>query len=182
GPGYRTNGGPGILPTGGLGAWAPGATPRFLPDGTAKYLRKGSDLVLQIHYHPSGKDEKDQSAIGVYFSKKKAEKILGGVAECGRFLVIPAGAKRYKVTGESEPLPADVDVLSVGPHMHSVGREMKAVARTPDGKEVPLIWIKDWDWNWQGSYAFDKPVRLPKGSVIHIEAYYDNSKDNPRNP
>ena len=55
GPGYASFGGPGILPTGGLGGWAPGAMPRLLPDGIGKFLRKGSDLVLQIHYHPDGK-------------------------------------------------------------------------------------------------------------------------------
>ena len=47
---------------------------------------------------------------------------------------------------------------------------------------IPLVWIKDWDFNWQGSYAFVEPVRLPKGSVIKLEATYDNSPDNPHNP
>lgn len=46
--------------TGGLRSWAPGAVPRLLPDGIDKFLRKGSELVLQIHYHPDGKPETDQ--------------------------------------------------------------------------------------------------------------------------
>ena len=69
GPGYTSFGGPGILPTGGLGGWAPGAVPRLLPDGMGKFLRKGSDLVLQVHYHPDGKAEKDQSSVGIYFTQ-----------------------------------------------------------------------------------------------------------------
>jgi hypothetical protein len=59
---------------------------------------------------------------------------------------------------------------------------MKAVAARPDGKEVPLIWIKDWDFNWQGAYQYAQPVRLPKGTVIKVKAVYDNSADNPKNP
>ena len=66
--------------------------------------------------------------------------------------------------------------------MHLIGREMKVVAVTPDGKEVPMIWIKDWDFNWQGGYAYKDPLKLPKGTVLKLEAFYDNSKDNPFQP
>ena len=45
-----------------------------------------------------------------------------------------------------------------------------------------MIWIKDWDFNWQGSYQFAKPIRLPKGSRIQVRAIYDNSADNTKNP
>ena len=97
GPGYASFGGPGILPTGGLGGWAPGAMPRLLPDGMGKFLRKGSDLVLQIHYHPDGKAETDQSVVGIYFTKTPARKIVGGIAVRSRNLDIPAGETRYHV-------------------------------------------------------------------------------------
>ena len=182
GPGYRSFGGPGVLPTGGLGGWAPGAMPRRLPEGIGKFLRHGSDLVLQIHYHPDGKVETDRSTVGIYFTKKPATTLVGGLAVRSRGLNIPANEKHYRVTAESESLPVDVNVLGVGPHMHLLGRQMKVVADTPDGRAVPLVWIKDWDFNWQGQYAFVEPVRLPKGSVIRVEADYDNSTDNPYNP
>ena len=77
-PATPRSAGPGILPTGGLGGWAPGAMPRLLPEGIGKLLRKGSDLVLQIHYHPDGKPETDQSVVGIYFTKTPARKIVGG--------------------------------------------------------------------------------------------------------
>ena len=38
------------------------------------------------------------------------------------------------MTARSEPLPADVKVIGIAPHMHYIGKEMKVVARTPDGK------------------------------------------------
>ncbi len=182
GPGYASFGGPGILPTGGLGGWAPGAMPRFLPDGVGKFLRKGSDLVLQIHYHPDGKPETDQSVVGIYFTKTPARTIVGGIAVRTRNLDIPAGVPRYHVTAQSQPLPVDVRAIGIAPHMHYIGTEMKVVAQSPDGKTTPLIWIKDWDFNWQGQYQFRSPVPLAKGSIIKLDAYYDNSAENPRNP
>lgn len=185
-PGYASFGGPEINPTGGLGGWAPGTVPRFLSDGIVTYLKKGSDLVLQVHYHPSGKPEEDKSTVGVYFSKAakgKPVKIVTGIAVVQPELSIPPGEARAESTGESQPLPAEVEVLGITPHMHNLGREMKVTATKPGGDaEVPLIWIKDWDFNWQGQYHFKEPVRLPKGSVIRVQAVYDNSSENPKNP
>jgi hypothetical protein len=46
----------------------------------------------------------------------------------------------------------------------------------------PLIWIKDWDFNWQGQYHYQEPIPLPKGTRIEMEFSYDNSTANPQNP
>jgi hypothetical protein len=181
GQGYASFGGIGIIPTGSLGGWAPGAFPRLLPDGMGKRLPKGSDLVLQIHYHPSGKEELDQSTIGIFFTKKPVKQIVMGIPMVNRKLYIPAGESRHKVT-TSFTVPVDVHAIGIAPHMHLVGREMKVSATLPNGKAEPMIWIKDWDFNWQGQYRYAKPVALPKGTRIDLEAYYDNSEGNPKNP
>ena len=182
GPGYASFGGPGFLPTGGLGGWAPGAFPRKLPDGTGKMLRAGSDLVMAIHYHPDGKAETDTSTVGVYFTKSPVKKIVGGIALRSRDIDIPAGESHYRAFAASDPLPAAVEAIGITPHMHNLGREMKVFAETPDGSTIPLIWIKDWAFNWQGQYQYKAPVRLPAGAVLKVEASYDNSESNPRNP
>ena len=181
-PGYTTFGGIGVLPSGGLGGWAPGATPRRLPEGTGMALAKGTDLVMQVHYHPDGKEETDLSSVGIYFTKKPATTIVGGIAVRTRKLDIPPGEKHCAVHAESQPLPADAKALAIFPHMHNLGREMKVTAYPPSGGEVPMIWIRDWDFNWQGAYAFQQPMNLPKGTVIKVDAVYDNSSDNPKNP
>jgi hypothetical protein len=180
-PGYSTFGGVGIIPTGSLGGWAPGATPYRLPEGLGKPLHKGSDLVLQIHYHPSGKPETDQSMVGIHFTKKPAEKTVIGIPLVNFFLSISPGEKRYKAQANFT-LPVDVEARGISPHMHLIGKEMKVDAILPDGKQVPLIWIKDWDFNWQGAYVYKKPIDLPKGTKLQLVAYYDNSADNPKNP
>ncbi len=182
GPGYASFGGPGILPTGGLGGWAPGSMPRLLPDGVGKFLRKGSDLVLQIHYHPDGKPETDQSVVGIYFTPKPARRIVGGIAVRTRNLDIPPGEKRYHVNAQSDPLPVDVEAIGIAPHMHYIGKEMKVVAESPDGKTVPLDLDQGLGFQLAGPVSVQTPVKLAKGSVIKLDAVYDNSSDNPSNP
>lgn len=181
GPGYRSFGGIGFLPTGGLGGWAPGATPRRLPEGHGRMMRKNSDVVFQMHYHPTGKEEQDQSMIGIYFTKKPAEHLVVALPVLNRRLDIPAGAQRQRVTA-SFVVPADIEAIGVTPHMHLVGREMKVAAVFPDGKSQVLIWIKDWDFNWQDQYLFKQRINMPKGTKIEVEAFYDNSDSNPKNP
>ncbi len=184
GPGYTSFGGIGITPSGSLGGWAPGTGPRPLPDGLGRLLLRGSDLVLQVHYHPSGKPETDQSSLGIYFTKspRNRTRIVAAVALANRNFSIPPGDARHPITPQPFVLPADVDAIGITPHMHWIGKEMKVQAIRPDGEVVPLIWIKDWDFNWQGQYLFARPIPLPKGTRIELEAYYDNSDQNPRNP
>ncbi len=181
GPGYNSFGGPGFIPTGGLGGWAPGYEPQFLPDGLGAYVRPETDFVLQVHYHPSGKPERDQSQVGIYFTRKPVERLVTGIALLNPRLNIPPGAKRHEVRAEAT-IPVDVTVTGVAPHMHLLGREIKFTATKPDGVVVPLVWVKDWDFNWQDQYRFAETFRLPKGTHLEVVAYYDNSTDNPANP
>lgn len=179
--GYRSFGGLGFLPSGGLGGWAPGVSVLNLPEGFGKFLAKNSDLALQIHYHPSGKDETDQSEVGIYFTKQPAQRIVTGIALYNTKIFIPPGEKDYRLVEEVE-LPCDVSAMGVWPHMHLLGREMKLTAELPNGKPVPMLWIKDWDFNWQDGYEFRQPLMLPKGTKLKLEARYDNSIENPQNP
>lgn len=181
GPGYSTFGGPGIVPTGALGGWAPGGTPRSLPEGMGRLLRKGSDLVIQVHYHPSGKPEQDQSTVGIHFVKGTASQVVGGLLVLDRSLAIPAGTRHHSMTG-SYTLPSTATLLGLTPHMHLLGREMRVTATLPDGKVEPLIHIKDWNFNWQDQYLLAEPLQLPKGTRLDVLAAYDNSEDNPLNP
>jgi hypothetical protein len=181
-PGFRSPGGTFGIPVAGfLGGWSPGATPRRLPDGVGRRLPAGSDLVVQIHYPATGKEEKDQSAIGLFFTRKPPEKFVRVIVLPERRLRIPAGEKQYRVSARYT-LPVDVHAIGVLPHMHLLGREMKLTAGLPDGKKQPMIWIKDWDFNWQGQYQYAREIALPKGTVLHLEASFDNSAGNPKNP
>lgn len=179
-PGYEGFLTGGIRPQGVLGFWAPGYTPRYLPEGVGMTVRTKSDVALQMHYHPSGKEETDQSEIGVYYAKKPVQHELGGLALINFAVNIPPGEKRHNMRF-SFTSPVELELAEVVPHMHLIGTEMKVTATQPDGKVVPLVWI-DWDFNWQDQFRYADPIRLPAGTRFDLEAYFDNSADNPYNP
>ncbi len=180
-PGYETFGGVGFTPSGSLGGWAPGNLPHFLPDGIGQMLPKGSDVILQVHYHRSGKAEKDRSKIGIYFSKKPIDKLMRVIPVVFLPLHIPANEANY-TTQSAFPVLDNVTVYSVTPHMHLLGKEMTVTAEMKDGTKKPLVKIPDWDFNWQTTYALKEPLKVPEGSRIAMTARYDNSPSNPRNP
>ncbi len=179
-PGYGRFGDPGFLPTGSIGGWSLGKTPRRLPDGLGRYLQKGSDLVMQVHYHPTGKRETDRSKVGVYFVERP-KNVAADIWASAFTHDIPAGEKNYRMTA-SYTLPKEMLMLGVVPHMHLLGRSMRAVAKLPDGSERQLVDIPRWNFNWQDDYRFARPFKLPQGTRLEVEAVYDNSEDNPQNP
>ncbi len=179
--GYASFGGPGFLPTSVLGAWVPGTTPLPLPDGIAKLLPQDNDIVIQTHFHPTGKAETEQSSLGIYFAKTPPRKLVSGILTADFAMNIPPGAKSY-VARDSFVVPIAVEAISIQPHAHLLCRDMKVTATLPDGTTRPMIWIKDWDWNWQGAYQYAQPVHLPAGTRLDMAYTYDNSADNLHNP
>jgi peroxiredoxin len=177
----------GFRPRGGLGGWAPGLGARFLPDDTAYFLPKGSDVVMQLHYHRNGRLEKDRTQVGLYFAKKPTEKrfqslVIPG-ARGGRnpFFIIPKGNDHFRVHGAIK-VEEDCDLHTIMPHMHMIGKEITVTMNPPDGPPRTLIAIKDWDYNWQEVYHFKEKVPVKAGTILEVEAYYDNSAKNPNNP
>ena len=162
--------------------WKPGAAPDVEAEGMAWRIDKGNDLVLNVHLQTTGKPETVQPSIGLYFTDQPQTKfpMLIQLEHDGK-LDIPAGAKNFAVSDDFT-VPLDVDVLSVYPHAHYLGKVMEGYATLPDGKRKWLIRIPDWDLNWQAVYRYEKPVFLPKGTVVSMRYGYDNSEGNPRNP
>jgi mono/diheme cytochrome c family protein len=177
---------PNITPAGPLGGWAVGASARFLPEGLALPMARGSDVVVQMHFHPSGKVEREKSTLGIYFAPKAPDRQLRALQLPGLFgigsgLNIPPGETNY-VVERSATLPVDVRVFLAQPHAHYLGKEFKATATLPDGSTRPLLWIQNWDFNWQDGYNYKEPVLLPKGTRIDVRITYDNSASNPHQP
>jgi hypothetical protein len=179
-PGYPCFGSPRFAPSGALGGWAPGATPQPLSDGMALPIRKGADLVIQTHYHPSGKPETDQSSMGLTFTEHPRRGLAHMVVGKRRIDLSPGDS--HQVVTDWMEAPQDIELVNIAPHAHLLCKEMKVDARLPDGTTKPLIWIKDWDFNWQGEYRYVEPMKLPKGTRIELQYAYDNSSGNPRNP
>jgi peroxiredoxin len=187
GPGYSSRMGIGFLPRGVAGGWAPGQMPRYLPEGTGHFLPKGSDIILQVHYHRDGRLEKDRTAVGLYFAKKPVKKpykgmvIRGGGNGLVPFFTIPAGRANHRLNGNIW-VDQDCTLYSVMAHMHLIGKKIKVTVAPPEGTPSTLLAIDDWDYNWQETYFLKEPLKIKAGTRFDVEAYYDNSKDNPNNP
>lgn len=180
GPGYPGYG-PGFIPAGFTPGYAPGQTPRFFHEDTAITLKPGSDFVLQMHYHPIGKVERDQTEIGLYFTKKKPERGMVMVMLASEEIDIPAGEKEYRASDQFT-LPVDMEVRDVWAHMHCIGKTVTVTATLPDGKKRQLLRISDWDFNWQDVYLYKQRFSLPRGTIVRADWTWDNSAENPRNP
>ncbi len=168
-------------PGGHILVWTPGRVPTENPEGLAWRLKEGADLVLELHMQPSGRPERVQPSAGLYFSDQAPAKIpfiliLGSVA-----IDIPAGSKNHWIE-DNYVLPVEVQVTSLYPHAHFLGKQMEVYARLPDGSRRWLLYIKDWDFNWQDDYVYAEPVSLPRGTELTMRYSYDNSADNVRNP
>jgi hypothetical protein len=180
--GYTSSGGGvGFLPSGSIGGWAPGQVVRKTPEGIAFKIEAGESIVMQVHYHKSGKEEIDQTKLGLYLAKEPIQKEmnLNWIFNFG--IDLPAGEAAH-MERQVFVYPRDVTIYGAMPHMHLLGRKMKSWLELPDGTKKPLVQIDDWSFNWQLTYAFKNPIHVPKGSKQIIEAVYDNSEGNPINP
>ena len=179
--GYSSYGGIGFMPSGVVAGWAPGNDPYKLPEGLGVLLPKGADIVLQVHYHKTGKVEKDRTRVGLSFQKKPVDKRIRTAMVINPFFRIPAGAEAHEVKAGTR-LPGNVTLLSVTPHMHLLGREMTLVAKKPSGEKIPLVRVPNWNYKWQTTYDFKTPISVPQDTRIELVAKYDNSTKNPLNP
>ncbi len=167
-----------------LGGWDLGTQQSQLSNGLAWLLPKGSDLVLQVHYHPSGKEVEDQDTVGFHLADKPTARpwsivpvppffgILSGIH-------IPAGQKEY-IKESSFILPVDVETFAVNAHAHYLGKRMEMTATLPGGEKKWLLKMSNWHFAWQEDYAFKTPIKLPAGTRLDALISWDNSDTNPR--
>jgi hypothetical protein len=164
-----------------LVGYAPGTVPEVLKPHQAKLIKAGSDLVFQMHYTANGKAQKDRTRLGMIFSKEKpTERVLTLAVGTNKF-VIPAGASNHRVDATMK-LHADSTLTALLPHMHLRGKSFEYRILFPTGEKETILVVPRYDFNWQLSYYLEKPMLLPKGTVIECTAHYDNSANNPHNP
>ncbi|HTG45822.1 MAG TPA: tetratricopeptide repeat protein, partial [Verrucomicrobiae bacterium] len=168
-------------PDGHFLSWQPGKRFSRNPEGLSWRLHPGSDLVFQMHMQPSGKPERIQSSIAFFFTDQPPVRFPQKVVLSSYRIDIPAGEQNYVVTN-SFRVPVDVEILSVLPHAHYLGKELEGYVLLPDGQTNWLIRIPDWNFNWQGDYRLRTPVLAPRGSTLVMRFTYDNSVHNIRNP
>ena len=130
GPGYNWSTGPGFFPpTGDLGGWAPGSTPHKLSPGVGYWLPAGTDVVMQVHYHRTGKPERDRSRLGLYFAKpdEKITHPFQVIPVGGLFLTIPSDNPSYAVSCKAFLFEAYTPPMLI-PHIPRPGKSFRLTA------------------------------------------------------
>lgn len=187
GPGYTNFGGIGVSGAKLVGMWAPGSDVISTPPGMGIKLFANADIVIQVHYPASNAQEVDSTRINLQLQtggnlrEIAIDPVLDHVVTItdGPLIIGPYQVRSFHAKF-TVPFPATI--TAIGPHSHLLGKSMKAFAVLPNTDTIPLIDIPDWDFRWQGMYAFRNPIYLPPGTVLHGEAWYDNTPDNPDNP
>ncbi|WP_293680776.1 hypothetical protein [uncultured Phenylobacterium sp.] len=166
---------------GSVGGYAVGAESNIAPSNIGTYLPAGGAVGFQMHYTPYGKETTDKSRVGVYFYDKPPELMMRNVVVIDPTIEIAANAGRHKEVAYVE-FPNDAMLYSAFPHAHYRAYASDLWLQTPDGKKKLLLSLPRYDFNWQRSYVFAEPIKIPAGSRIVANYVYDNSKRNPANP
>jgi hypothetical protein len=59
---------------------------------------------------------------------------------------------------------------------------MVLAAILPDGRREVLTDVPNYTWTWQITYAYKNPPVFPKGTILHVTSFHDNSSGNRENP
>ena len=123
-------------------------------------LDRGADIVVEVHLIPSDAPVTVQPTIGLFLTDTPPTKSPMTVRMGSQIIDIPAGNKDYTIT-DTYTLPVPVDLLSVMPHAHYLGKDMLVTALLPTGALKTLIHIKEWEFHWQQNYRYLSPIALP---------------------
>jgi len=169
-----------------MGVGVPGRGPFTYPEGWGVLLPEDPFITVNMHYHKEagpGTAVEDLTSAGFVFYEPGD--VIDYVVETDlnftRRFTIPAGDPNFEVKHE-RLFEEDTYLLSMGPHMHLRGKAMKYELEYPDGRMETLLWVPDYDFNWQFLYEYEEPLLVPAGSKLHMTWWFDNSASNPHNP
>jgi len=189
-----------------IAAWAPGGAPQQYPTDVGHPLAVGSKFVMQIHYHPHTNATADPDATTFQFSTTTTKPTWTvGTALLGNYdtavsngtglenppFVIPPDAPNQIFTMDftgPASVPIKLRVLSILPHMHIVGSDIKVTIDrpAPDANNPAnecLVQVPTWNFNWQRNYQYDVDIAsLPTvgaGDLIKVRCTYNNTLSNP---
>ena len=165
--------------------WAQGKEGEIYPENVGKLVLPGSKVEFDTHYHAVGEEITDELEVAWWFHPKGVTPkygsqflALGSVRE----LMIPPNTVTQHQG--SFVLPSPAMLHNFQPHMHYRGKAFLLEAITPDGRREVLNYADRYTNTWHINYIYDPeyaPV-LPKGTVLQITAWHDNTAANKNNP
>ncbi|MFM7259938.1 MAG: hypothetical protein ACKO3W_04975, partial [bacterium] len=171
-------------------AYVPGNGSKTYDASRAKRLPAGHDLIFQLHYTPNGRATTDRTRLGLVFADAKPTHEVRTAGLFDPKLDIPPHAADHR-EGAALTVPFDARILAWMPHMHNRGKSFRAYREVPRAATSPsdngtarelLLEVPRYDFNWQLAYEYATPVEVTRGTVLTIEAVFDNSTANHSNP
>ena len=169
--------------------WAVGKTGEIMRPNSGKLMLPGSKIIFETHYHSVGEQITDHVELGIYFYPKgqepKYRQTLAALQS------VAGGSRNIDIAPESTfvsqnfiPLRSAGRVENFQPHMHLRGKAMSMEAILPTGQTMMLSHVNNFNFNWHNNYVYADDVAplLPKGTILKITSWYDNTANNPHNP
>jgi hypothetical protein len=168
--------------------WAIGKGYDLYRPGTGKLLVPGEKISWDQHIHAIGEEVTGGTELGVWFYPKGQEPKhrsylvpFSGIDPSKRLDIPPnsiTGSEGFTV------LRDNALITNFQPHFHLRGKSMQVEAILPTGQRQVISYVGNFNFNWMTNYIYDDdaaPV-FPKGTIIHVIAFYDNTKANKNNP
>jgi hypothetical protein len=168
--------------------WAIGKGYDLYRPGTGKLMLPGESITWDMHIHAVGEEITGGSEVGVWFYKKgeepKKRSYLIGFTGIDRTKMLDIPPNSMAMTEGFTVLKEHALIENFQPHFHLRGKSMQVEAILPDGSKQVLSYVGNFNFNWMTNYIYDDDAAplLPKGTVIHVSAWYDNTKANKNNP
>ncbi len=153
----------------------------LFPEESGIFLPKNTELTIQMHYTATGKEETDQTVLGLYYHDTIPKKEFYPLSPSNTEFVIPPFGKNVKLIAE-DSIHRDIKLHYIMPHMHYRGKSITFSVQYPDGRKEIIVSVPDFNFNWQRLYCLKEPKSIPKGSKIVVEGIFDNTYQNPFNP
>ncbi len=186
-PGSNT----GLVTQGLLMEWAVNKNYDIYRPNTGKLLVPGARVWWEMHYHAVGEEIRDHVELAVYLYPKGQEPKyrtfltpFPGTPGSAALGVLDIPPNSVVQTEGYQTLRAPARLENFQPHMHLRGKAMLLEAILPDGTKRTLSYVDHFNFNWMTNYIYsdDAAPVLPKGTLIHVVAWHDNTANNKNNP
>lgn len=169
--------------------WAVGKQGEVMRPGSGKLLLPGSKIVFDIHYSAANEDVTDQVELAIYLYPKGQEPKFRQTLAL--FSGVTGGNRNLDIAPNSMYIGTNLHVMkragrveNFQAHMHLRGKAMSMEALLPTGETRMLSMVSNYSFNWHNNYIYadDSAPLLPKGTVLKITSWHDNTAANKMNP
>jgi mono/diheme cytochrome c family protein len=170
---------------GGLTLHEVGRNGDVFPPEAGKSIPAGSAITANVHLHSPGVPGADRNAwldVGLYFHPRgyKPKFREGQIQMASTELMIRPDSDNQRYDSYWVA-PQAVRLLNFEPHLHATGIRMCMEAIYQ--RSIETLNCAGYDHNWVKNYQYDEnsaPL-LPKGTILHVTAWFDGTAKNPNN-